>query len=87
MTVVVVHAPGVPQTPSTITTQADSTFAVPVAITSTAANGTAVVTTPPLITVISTSTEANGAAATFTHVVANPNFNGASQDLASNNNG
>ncbi|KAF9475978.1 hypothetical protein BDN70DRAFT_200116 [Pholiota conissans] len=84
--VVVVHAP-LSGTASTITTQADTTFSTPVVLTSTAANGDKILTTPPLITIMSTSTESDGAVATLTHVVANPNFNGGSEALASADNG
>ncbi|TFK41190.1 hypothetical protein BDQ12DRAFT_733503 [Crucibulum laeve] len=58
---------------STITTSAESTFtsAVPITITN-ASNGRIVLSTPPLVTILSTSTEPDGSFLTFTHVVANP---------------
>ncbi|KAF8905555.1 hypothetical protein CPB84DRAFT_1705747 [Gymnopilus junonius] len=59
--------------------QADTTFSKPLALTTTGPSGAEIVTTPPLVTILSTSTEPDGGVATLTHVVANPNFNGNQQ--------
>ncbi|KAF8971345.1 hypothetical protein BDZ97DRAFT_1786025 [Flammula alnicola] len=77
--VTVVHATGGPSKTSTVTTQADSTFSTPVALTTTGSNGAKVITTPPLVTMWSTSTESDGVLATVTHVVANPGSNSGQQ--------
>ncbi|PPR05704.1 hypothetical protein CVT26_008945 [Gymnopilus dilepis] len=81
-TSVVVVTPTTSARTSTVTTQADTTFSKPLALTTTGPNGSEVVTTPPLVTIISTSTAPDGGVATLTHVVANPNFNSSQQLVA-----
>ncbi|KAF8168131.1 hypothetical protein B0H34DRAFT_47702 [Crassisporium funariophilum] len=71
VSVTVVRGTGLSRT-STITTQADTTLSIPVVLTSTNPDGARVLTTPALVTILSTSTEPNGSLATITHVVANP---------------
>jgi len=61
-------------TPRTVevTAQPSITLENAVVSTSTDGNGSRVVTTPPLVTIMSTSTEPDGALTTLTQVVANP---------------
>ncbi|KDR84960.1 hypothetical protein GALMADRAFT_302726 [Galerina marginata CBS 339.88] len=71
-------------TTSTVTTHASTTLSSALAFTSSGANGAKIITTPPLVTLLSTSTEPNGALTTVTNVVANPPSFNSSQELSSN---
>uniref|UniRef100_A0A8H7YAK2 Mid2 domain-containing protein n=1 Tax=Psilocybe cubensis TaxID=181762 RepID=A0A8H7YAK2_PSICU len=82
--VVVVKAP-LNQSTSTVTQTADTTLSSAVILTSTQSNGSKVVTTPALVTLMSTSTESDGALTTVTHIVANPPNLGNTQQLSSDN--
>ncbi|PPQ80842.1 hypothetical protein CVT25_001967 [Psilocybe cyanescens] len=73
------------QRTSTVTQPADTTLSSAIAITSTNSDGAKVVTTPALVTFMSTSTESNGALTTVTHVVANPPNLTGTQQLSSAN--
>ncbi|CAA7265827.1 unnamed protein product [Cyclocybe aegerita] len=64
-----------PARTSTVTTHPDTTLSSPVVLTSTDSNGIDFLTTPPLVTILSTSTEPDGGLVTITQVVANPGFN------------
>lgn len=67
---------GAPDWTSTITTQPDTTLLTPVALTTTDSTGRYILTTPPLVTIMSTSLEANGSFTIVTQVVANPSTSG-----------
>ncbi|KAJ3511407.1 hypothetical protein NLJ89_g4111 [Agrocybe chaxingu] len=64
-----------PARTSTVTAHPDITLSSPVVLTSTDFNGVDFLTTPPLVTILSTSTELDGGLVTITQVVANPGFN------------
>lgn len=70
----------------TVTESATTTFSSPVVLTSTALDGSKIITTPALVTVLSTSTEPNGALTTVTQVVANPPNFASNEQLSKNGN-
>jgi len=70
--VVTIITDSTPARTSTITTQPDITLSTPVALTMTDSNGGFILTTPPLVTIMSTSLDPNGSLTIVTHVVANP---------------
>lgn len=82
--VTVVKASTTPRT-STVTKTADTTLSSAVAVTTTNVEGAKIITTPPLVTLLSTSTEADGALTTVTNIVANPPNMGNMETLSSNN--
>ncbi|KAG6814058.1 hypothetical protein H0H92_003105 [Tricholoma furcatifolium] len=62
-----------PTTTSTITEYPESTFSTPVSISVVdPENGKITLTTPAVVTVLSTSTQPDGGYATYTHIIANP---------------
>ncbi|KIM48231.1 hypothetical protein M413DRAFT_225556 [Hebeloma cylindrosporum] len=65
-----------PEWTSTITAQPDTTLSTPIVLPTTDANGVNILTTPPLVTIMSTSSETNGAFTIVTHIVANPPVGG-----------
>ncbi|KAK7058990.1 hypothetical protein VNI00_001614 [Paramarasmius palmivorus] len=57
---------------STITVEPESTFPTPVGVVVTQPDGQTTLTTPALVTVLSTSQEPDGSFITYTHTIANP---------------
>ena len=75
--VTVVHGSNTSHKTVEVTAQASVTLKTPLRVTTTDGNGNKVITTPPLVTIMSTSTQPDGSMTTITQIVANPSENGA----------